>query len=235
MAKRMLDATLWALTVLFLAFVVLGNDDPFARTGLFHGALPEESWHAKTVYKGLYDFGMGGLVSLFFYLLLVRFPDNAKRRRIRRGLAREYKRFKEDCLFTILGVVDTIFDLDTVDQLLSQEAFKAYFEKNAKPTQDRWDVFLNEIDETSLQRILRAIDRLHDEIAFTLSVIDVPEDGAFEFFKRFSGIAHDLKGTQLGYDTIKPLSNFLWSLLSGFDVITGYQKEDLVAKMIRSI
>jgi hypothetical protein len=235
MSKRMLDVSLLALTVIFLIFVALANEDPAARAALFGDALPEAAWHAKAVYKALYDVGVGGLVSLFFYLLLVRIPDNIKRRRIRRGLERQYKIFKEDCLYVMLGVVDGVVDPEKVDELLDQKAFRAYFQERPTPSQDRLDIFLNGLDETGLRQILSAVDILREEIAFALSATEIPTDEAFEFFKRFSGAIHAVKDTELGYDSIKPLSRFVWTLFSGFDFVTGYQKEDVVAKMIGSI
>jgi hypothetical protein len=235
MSKRMLDASLFALTVLFLIFVVLANEDPAARTALFTDALPETTWHAKAVYKALYDVGVGGLVSLVFYLLLVRLPDNARRERIRRSLERQYEIFKRDCLYVILEVIDGPVDPETVDELLDQKAFRAYFNGKPTPDYDRWDIFLNGLNETGLRDILSAVDVLREEIAFTLSATDIPTDKAFDFFKRFSYAIHAVKDTELEYDSIKLLSRFLWSLFSGFDFVTGYQEEDLVAKMIKSI
>jgi hypothetical protein len=39
----------------------------------------------------------------------------------------------------------------------------------------------------------------------------------------------------LDYDGTKRLSRFLWEVLSGFDFVTGYQKDDIIEKMIESI
>lgn len=202
---------------------------------LLRGALPETEWHAKAIYKALYDIGVGGLVSIVFYLLLVRLPENAKRRRVRRSLERQYKTFKKDCLFVMLGVVDRIVDPDKIEQFLDQKAFREYFEQYLDASQDRFDVFLNGLDEHGLIEILRAVDIFRDEIGFALSVVDIPSDDAFEFLKRFSCAIHAIKGSKLGYDDIKSLGRFLWSLFSGFDFVTGYQEEDIVEKMIRSI
>ncbi|MPR13161.1 hypothetical protein [Microvirga tunisiensis] len=235
MSKRSLDLSLIALTVAFLVFVVVFNEDPGVRVALFGDVLPETTWHAKAIYKALYDIGMGGLVSVLFYLLLVRIPENSKRRRIRRSLEVQFRRFKQDCLYVMLGTVNGSIDPRLADELLDQKAFRSYFKGKATATQDRWDVFLNNIDENELSQILRSMEILREEINFALGATDVPTDDAFNFLKRLSIASHSLQRTELGYDTIKPLSGFLWTLFSGFDIISGYQEEDVFEKMIRSI
>lgn len=235
MSKKVLDFSLWGLTLVFMAFVVLANEDPGGRAAIFGESFSETTWHVKAIYKALYDVGIGGLVSLLFYVLLVRVPENAKRRRIRRSLERQYRVFKEDCLYIMLGTVDRTIDPDKVDELIDQAAFRNYFKERLFPSQDRWHVFLDKLDEAGLLRILSAVDIFRDEISFALSAIDIPSEDAFDFFKRFSGAIHSVRSTELGYDSIKPLARFLWSLFAGFDFINGYRKEDLVAKMIKSI
>ncbi|NJL09063.1 MAG: hypothetical protein HC900_13110 [Methylacidiphilales bacterium] len=223
------------LTVIFLCFVILGNEDPSARVALFGDALPETAWHAKAIYKGLYDIGLGGLVSILFYLLLVRVPENAKRRRVRRSLERQFKRFKQDCLYVMLGIVNGVIDPELADELLDQNSFKLYFNVDQTQPQSRWHIFLNNLDERSLAEIIKAIDLLREEINYAIGATDISTDQTFEFLKRLSVATYSVRSTELGYDEIKPLSRFLWTLFSGFDFITGYQEEDVFAKMIRSI
>jgi hypothetical protein len=47
--------------------------------------------------------------------------------------------------------------------------------------------------------------------------------------KRLSNAIYSMKDVTLGYDEIKPLARFLWS------VFAGYRKEDIVKKMIDAI
>ena len=58
MSKRMLDLSLLALAIIFVIFIALANEDPAARTALFGDALPETTWHAKAVYRALYDLSL---------------------------------------------------------------------------------------------------------------------------------------------------------------------------------
>ena len=68
-----------------------------------------------------------------------------------------------------------------------------------------------------------------DELTFVLNNTDIPKDEPFEFMKRLSNAIYSMKDVTLGYDEIKPLARFLWS------VFAGYRKEDIVKKMIDAI
>jgi hypothetical protein len=53
--------------------------------------------NAKAWYKIIYDLAVGSLITVFFYLLVVRLPDYQRRQRLKRSLERHYKAFREDC------------------------------------------------------------------------------------------------------------------------------------------
>lgn len=235
MSQRTADRSLIFLTLIFILFVVFANEDASPRMAAFGDALPETT-RAKAVYKVLYDFGIGGVVSLCFYILLVRLPEFAKRRRVRRSLERRYECFKEACLYTILGVVNGFVDTALADALLNRAEFRNYFNQaSVIPEQHRWDYFLNNLNQDALNDILKEVDLLREEVNFVTSVIDINTDETFHFMKRFSAVTYDVQRTVLGYDSIKPLSIFLWSIYSGFDPAIGYEKPDFVSTMIRSI
>jgi hypothetical protein len=234
--NRLLDLALLALFLLSLALVILGNEDPFARDAVCNGlGFCPKSDHAKAWNKAFYEVGIGGLVSLIFYWLLVRLPENEKRQRIKKSLEHQYRLFKKDCISIILGVVEGRYDLDEVDALLDQKNFREYFVQKVSNSQDKWHAFQNKIDEHSLRELLTAMEIFRDEISFVLNNTYIPKDEPFEFFKRMSNIIYSLKDAPLEDDPTKRLSRFLWSLLSGFDFVTGYRQEDIVQQMIRSI
>ena len=230
MSRSRVSASLAVLTLLFVCFVTLGNEDPFARDALGI-TLPK----ANVLYKALYDFGMGGLVSVLFYWLLVRLPEDAKRRRVRRSLERQFRSFKVECLSVILGTVDGLIDPETVRGLLDQKEFRAYFKTKVSPDQDRWHVFLNRLDPTGLRNIIFQTELLREEVNFAVSAVDIPNDEAFDFLKRLSRVLQSVRDADVSYDEIGPLARFLWTVFSGFDFVTGYQQEDAVSKTIGSI
>ncbi|MGH6926569.1 MAG: hypothetical protein ACRED5_22810 [Propylenella sp.] len=224
------------LVAVFSAMMVLGNDDPTARDALCkHVRFCPWSAHAGAINRILYDIGIGGVVSLVFYLLLVTLPEYRKRRRIKRSLEKHYRMFKRDCIQSMLAVVDGTYDFDTVDALVEQARFRDYFNQPISDSQDRWHALMNNLDEYHLHEILIALEVFRDEVLFALNNTDIADDKAFEFFKRLSGIIYSIKDTQLGYDETKPFFNFLYDVFAGFSIVTGYRQEDIVERTIRAI
>jgi len=44
-----------------------------------------------------------------------------------------------------------------------------------------------------------------------------------------------MRDTTLGYDEIKPLAGFLWSVFSGWDAVSGYGERDTISDAIAAI
>jgi hypothetical protein len=136
----------------------------------------------------------------------------------------------------ILGTVDGIVAPEIVGDLLDQKACRKYFKETPiEPSQDRWDMFLNKVDQDGLDRILRSLELLREEVNFALSVIDIPSEEDFAVLKRLSGAIHRAQASTLGYDEIEPIAGFLWSLLSGFSFVTGYDEEDPITRTVAQI
>jgi hypothetical protein len=94
---------------------------------------------------------------------------------------------------------------------------------------------LNKLDEHYLSELLTRMEIFRDEVAFVLNNTDIPKDEPFEFLKRLSAAIYSMKNVTLGYDELKPLAGFLWSMFTGWDWVTGYRKDDIVRKMIDAI
>lgn len=234
--RRILSAALVSLLLGSIALVVLCNEDPFARDFLCEqlGFCPS-SPHPQAWNKTLYDIGMGGVVSLIFYWLLVWLPDHQKRQRLKRSLAAQYIAFKKDCISTILSTIRLAYTIDDRDELLDQDHFKEYFKEKVTDSQERWHVFLNKLDEYHLNELIDSMKIFRDELQFTLNNADIPNDESFEFLKRLSRLISSLENTTLDYDSTKRLSGVLWTIFTGWDLITGYRDHDIVEKTIRSI
>ena len=82
--KRLLDIALIAIFVLSVAPLFLAHEDPFARDALcaYTGFCPVMP-NAKAWNKIFYDLAVGALVTLVFYLLVVRLPDYQRRQRLK--------------------------------------------------------------------------------------------------------------------------------------------------------
>jgi hypothetical protein len=81
----------------------------------------------------------------------------------------------------------------------------------------------------------RAWRFFREELTFVLNNTDIPKDEPFEFLKRLSAVIYAMKHITLGYDESKPLAGFLWNVFAGWDLITGYRKEDIIRNMIDTI
>ena len=79
------------------------------------------------------------------------------------------------------------------------------------------------------------MEMFRNELIFVLNNTDIPKDEPFEFLKRLSRLIYSLKDVTPGYDEMKPLERFLWDVFAGFDLITGYRKDDIVKRMISEI
>jgi hypothetical protein len=221
---------------LSIAALLLAHEDPFVRkivyeyTG-FRPVVP----NAKAWYKISYDLAVGALITLLFYLLVVRLPDFQRRQRLKRSLDKHYKAFREDCIQIMLLVADRTYSADVPEKLMDQDKFRDYFKEKVTPDRDRWDEFLNNLDERNLRELLTRMEIFRDELAFVLNNTDIPKDEPFEFLKRLIAAIYSMKDIKLGYDELKPLAGFLWSVFAGWDWIEGYREEDIVKKMIDAI
>jgi hypothetical protein len=232
--KRLLDKALIAIFVLSVATLFLAHEDPFARDALcaYTGfCMP----NAKAWNKIFYDLAVGALVTLVFYLLVVRLPDYQRRQRLKRSLERHYKAFREDCIESMLLVADGSCSADVPETLIEQDKFRDYFTEKVAPDRERWDEFLNKLDDYYLRELLTRMEIFRDELTFVLNNTDIPKDEPFEFMKRLSNAIYSMKDVTLDYDETKSLARFLWSVFAGGDQITGYRKEDIVKKMIDAI
>ena len=138
--KRVLNMALIALFVVGVAALLWAHEDPFARKAVcahtgFCPAIPH-AW-----YKTIYDFAVGSLISLIFYLLVVRLPEYERRRRLKRSLERHYRDFREECIEIILMAADGTYSAELPETLIEQGKFREYFKEKVTPDQDRWDQF----------------------------------------------------------------------------------------------
>jgi hypothetical protein len=234
--KNLLDWLLSAIFILSAAALFLAHEDPFVRDALcarieFCPVIA----HAQAWNKIFYDLGVGALVSLIFYGLVVRLPDYQKRRRIKRSLAHRYRNFREDCIAIMLMVADGTFEWGFHEALIEQGKFRKYFQEKVSPSQDRWDAFQNKLNEHYLQELIMKTEILRDEISFALNNIEISNDKPFEFLKRLSAAILSMRNTTLGYDETKQFSGFLWSVFAGWDIVSGYRDHDIIEEMIRAI
>jgi hypothetical protein len=234
--KRWIDRTLWLLFLASVVAVVLGMDDPFARRWICERIRSCPAVRNADAWKKLiYDFGVAGLTSLIFYGLLVRLPEFERRRRIKSSLREHYRHFKRGCISTIVGVVERTYSTKMADELIDQKKFRAYFKPHATESQNKWHVFRNRLQSHNLSDLLATMEVFRGELLFVLNNTDVANEETFDVLKRLTAALTHLQRTNLDDDSAGQLCGFLWEILAGWSSIEGYQDEDFVEKMIRSI
>ena len=227
-----------------IALFMLGS---LSVLGMFVGSnepiLPilENTWVATTAYRLhlgnsiIYDLSTGILVSIFFWWLLVSLPQTKKNKIIKSTLQRHYGYFKEDTIQILLFAGGNNYEADVPEQLLSRDAFKNYFKAN---NMREWYATLNGLqDEPSrINDLLIEMDLLCQEISYFLSNVEIENDDAHAFFKRLTAHIYKLKhSSTYTNDQVKYLGNFIWEIFTGWSIIDGYRKSDLVQDMIDSI
>jgi hypothetical protein len=234
--KHLLDGVLWAIFVASVAALFLAHEDPFVRDVFCsHIKFCPAITNAKAWNKILYDLAVGTLVSLLLYVLVVRIPDYQKRQRIKRNLTKQYENFREDCIAIMLMVSDGTFDWGFHRELTDQAKFKEYFKRPVGNGQDRWDAFVNKLDEYNLEALILKMEILRDEVAFALNNVDIADEQPFLFLKRLSHALFSMRNTTLGYDETKSFAGFLWSVFAGWDAVSGYRERDIIDDMIAAI
>jgi hypothetical protein len=231
-----LDLTLVLLLAVSLAAVLLTHERDFLRkpfcaaVRVCPSADNAEAWN-----KIAYDLGIGGLTSLVFYALLVRVPERQRRSRIRRSLSLRYKAFKKDLIATILSVADRTYEFALIDELLDQKKFRDYFKEAVDQHHERWDRFLNNLDDNRIRELLSTMEIFRAEVIQVLVSTDIANFETSEFFKRLSAAIYSHRNATADYDEVKQLSGLLWGLLTGWDWVAGYPERDIVQDMIDSV
>lgn len=182
-----------------------------------------------------FDLAIGVIVSLVIYILVVRMPEIRKRARLRRNLRRCYSLLKEECITNLLFGLEGSADLELVDELKDRETFKRYFKERVSSGQDRWDAVLNGLEEVHVRAIVSELAHFRRELEFTLASVDVDDSQAFALLRNLTRILHASASWTIGYDEIKPLANFMWSLHTGWNWVEGYTGRDAIADLIEAI
>ncbi|MBI5435755.1 MAG: hypothetical protein HY937_01335 [Nitrosomonadales bacterium] len=179
---------------------------------------------------------VGFVISAAFYFIVVYLPESQKRRRIHGSMERQYQLFKKSCIGTFL-ILSNSQEYQHREMLLDQEEFKRYFKNNNSNNENRWDAVANGIqnNEYYLNEILYELRVLNDEIKFVRSNIDIHDEEVFQFLNNLSQIIHRMESTKPEYDDIKSFCRFLWEIFTGWSIIDGYRKTDIIADMIGRI
>lgn len=184
----------------------------------------------------------GGLVSFFFYWLVVYEPERRKRHTIKKNLSKMYLRIKEDILYQVVfasqkgGRTDLQPSQDTIKNLMTVEGFKASFSAG-RAADEGFYAFQNQMsdDTYEFREIVLNLELLAKQIEFVLHNYTMEDEHLFDFFKRLELILLRLRHSSPGYDESKPLCSFIYEIFSGWSPIDGYLGYVVIDKMIADI
>ncbi|WP_173509902.1 hypothetical protein [Sinorhizobium psoraleae] len=185
----------------------------------------------------MYEIGLGAAVSVGFYWLLVKVPEIAKRKRLRNYLLASYEAFRRDATYQFLFASgQRSVDPDMVEELLPQKAFREHFRQpSSKVHGDLWHDVANGLEPHHRRELFAIMSMLRDDMLYVLNNTDVADQKSFDFLHRLTKAiaSHDPRSED--YDDDKMLLRLFWSIMAGWNLVTGYEEEDQIARIIRRI
>lgn len=231
----------WCLPFIFVAglmAIFFANPYPAAREELCQTfSICIRSTNANFWNNIAYEIGLAGSASVFFYWLLVKVPDFSKRNRLRAYLLSSYQSFRRDAIFQLLSAANRkAIDYDLIEGLQDQSAFKEYFEQpSTQVNGDRWHDVANGLNAHHRQELFLIMSILRDDILYVLNNTDISDKETFSVLHRVTKAlaAHDPRSED--YDDDKVLLRLFWQIMAGWNPIKGYEPNDTIARIIRSI
>lgn len=232
--RNLLDLLLWILFVGCLLLMFKTSTDQ--RPEFVKGTTLEDIFRQfSTGNQIIFDITVGILVSLFVYLLVVRLPAWQKKRRLMAHLLRQYDILKEQCLMHFLWACKQPAESSLIDQLKNLKEFKKFFEEPVSDGQNRWHAVLNGLTEDYVQALVRELDLFRGELDYALTAVEVTDDKVFNFLRDLTQILQRSRYWSDREDQLKPLSQFMWAMFTGWDFAQGYTGRDFVKEMVSTI
>jgi hypothetical protein len=224
--------SLWIISALSIILAFKASDEPILS--IFVGTwINSYLQQFETGNSIIFDLSIGFLVSVFFYLLVVWFPDRQRKNLIKRNFEEQYKSFRRDTI-SVLLTAGRSYDYELLLKLLDHNEFSKFIQTpiDDNPHNIKWYAIAQGLNEYHLKDLLVSLEIFMNEVAYVLNNIDINEPEVFAFFKRLSQAVYRLKNSTLGSDEFKPLENFILGILGGYDIIEGRRDYDIVKIMI---
>lgn len=183
----------------------------------------------------VFNMSVGFLVSTFFWLIVVYYPERKRRTLLRGNLSRQYQSFKESTIQILLWSAVGTHDSELPNELCDHLKFKDFFNKNNK---ENWYAALNDLqsNQARMHDILFELEMLASEISYVLNNVNIQNDRVHSFFKALNENIYRLKASSVySYDQVKYVGNFLWGIHARWSIIDGQRNDDVIQNMIDSL
>ncbi|MEI2384289.1 hypothetical protein [Breoghania sp. JC706] len=232
--KFLSSVLFWFLLTLFIYLALLIEN--------FSGIYFSETPFWDEFYNISSAFLTGGLVSFFFYFLVVAFPDRRKSLIVKTNLQKLYSDIKRDIAYQIVfasqkgGRKDLTAKHETIEKILTTAGFRELFVAG-KQSDEGFYAFRNYMsdDVPEYKEIILSLQILSKQIEYILHNYPISDATSFEFFKRLEMILHRLAAKGPGYEEEKRLSQFIWDIFGGANCLDGPRDFDPVQRMIDGI
>lgn len=183
----------------------------------------------------VFNLSIGYLVSIFFWLLVVHFPEQSRRLILRDNLSRRYQDFKESTIEILLCASIDTHDSQLPKELCDHQKFRDYFDENSK---ERWYAALNGLQKNKdhIGDLLLELELFAGEVSYVLNNVSIQDPKVHSFFKQLSENIYRLKSSSVySYDQVKYLGGFLWGILTRWNNIEGQREDDAIQSMIDAL
>lgn len=232
--EQLLKAALLLLTLVAVFGMFAGSNDPVVW--ILRGTVLESCLYA--LHNGnsiVFNLSVGYLVSMFFWLLVVYFPERSQRRILRDNLSRRYQDFREDTIQILLWSAIGTHDSQLPKKLCDHRKFKEFFDENKG---ERWYAALNGLqgNKDRIDDLLLELELFASEVSYVLNNVSIQEPKVHSFFKRLNEHIYRLKNASVySYDQVKYLGGFLWQIHARWSIIDGQLEEDVIQDMINTL
>lgn len=232
--RNALDIALWLLGVVCLLLMFKSSTEPYLE-------FIKDSWFEQffkpfgTGNQIIFGISVGTVVSLFFYVLVVRLPGWQRKRRIKAHLLRRYDDLKGECIIHFLWACGEPAATHLIDELKDLQKFREFFKTEVSHDQNRWHAVLNGLNDQHVTSLVRELDMFRIELDYALTAVEVSDEKVFSFMRNFTEVLQRSRYWSDRDDQLKPLSQFMWSAFAGWSFATGYTGRDSIAEMITAI
>jgi hypothetical protein len=232
--KNLLTAVFLLLSLLAVFGMFSGSNDPIV--GFLRGTAFEPYLFA--LHNGnsiVFNLSVGYLVSVFFWVLVVYFPERSRRRILRDNLGRRYRQFREDTIQILLWSAIGTHDSQLPKELCDHRKFREFFDENEKK---RWYSAMNGLqgDKARMDDLLLELELFANEVAYVLNNVSIQDPKVHSFFKRLQEHIYRLRNASVySYDQVKYLGGFLWEIHARWSIIDGQRETDVIQDMIDTL
>ena len=193
-----INVILSILSCISLFGLIAGSNEKIL--GVLRGSTIEQTlYNLHSGNQILFSMSGGLLISIFFWLLVVKIPEIRKRNIIKHNISTRYQYFKEDTIQILLDAAAVRDSSQLPRKLCDYKEFRIFFEGDNR---QKWYDAMNGLQNNSdlLNEILIEMELLSEEISYVLNNVEIADEQIMNVFKQLSINIYKLKTTNIYSD-----------------------------------